>query len=537
MALWSELKRRRVFRVAAMYGVTAWVITEVSATVLPALNLPDQIVTAIVVLLIAGFPIALVLAWVFDIDRQGITRTDQQASTPPVTRSWKYRAAYSVIIIAATIGLGAFFFWRVEPVVELIESIAVLPFVNLSSDDSTDYFSDGVSEELLNLLTKVPELKVAARTSSFAYKNHDVDIRTIGRDLDVDAVLEGSVRWSQDKQRVRITAQLISTANGYHLWSETYNRELADIFAVQDDIAREIVSRVKPNLASTHDGVTDLAHAPTQNIEAYTAYLRGRALWKQRGSDALQQAIDLFGVALSHDPGFARAHSNLAAAYAVLPDYSDEPDASFYSLAVESALQALTIDGSLAEAHAVLARVSDGNWIWNDAQTGYYFATSLDPSEPTAHLWYSMHLASVGRLADALDHAEQAAQLDPDDAAVQGHLAHILQLTGKTTQADLAKVKAEDLGFVQNIPATDVAIFLDLLETGEIDQAYERVPQMVSVKILPLPALWGAPSNFRTDPRFGDLVAEIGLVDYWRRYGWADSCSGIGHTAMQIACR
>ncbi|MDA1077398.1 MAG: hypothetical protein O3A63_22025, partial [Proteobacteria bacterium] len=479
MALWSELKRRRVFRVAAMYGVTAWIITEISATVLPALNLPEQFVTGIVVLLIAGFPLTLVLAWIFDINPDGISRTDAQPTTPPVTRTLKYRASYTGLIVVATVCLGAFFFWRLDnPAGEPITSIAVLPFSNLSADSSTDYFSDGVSEELLNLLTKVPDLKVAARTSSFAYKDQDTDIRTIGRDLKVDAVLEGSVRWSQNNERVRITAQLIDTTNGYHLWSETYDRELADIFVVQDEIARAIVTRIKPNLASQEEVSAELAAAPTQNVDAYTFYLQGRALWKQRGHETLKQAIELFQISLSHDPGFARAYSNLAAAYVVMPGYSNEPVETLHNLAVDAAPQALTIDESLAEAHAVLARVSDTNWTWNDAQTGYYFATSLDATEPTAHLWYSVHLSAVGRLNLALEHALEAARLDPDDAAIQAHLAHCLTLAGRDEDSARALRKANTLGYADNPSDQTTTELFTLLAASDFDPAFDLANKM-----------------------------------------------------------
>ncbi|MCZ6852962.1 MAG: adenylyl cyclase, partial [Gammaproteobacteria bacterium] len=312
MALLTELKRRRVFRVAGVYGVTAWIITEVSATVLPALNLPEELITIIVVLLIAGFPIALVLAWIFDINPDGIHRTQ---STPEVTaavHSTKGRLASIGLIVLATSVLASLFFWRFSDSEQIpLDSIAVLPFVNLGSDDNSDYFSDGVSEELLNLLTKVPGLKVAARTSSFAYKNQGIDIRDIAAQLGVATVLEGSVRWSDDREEVRITAQLIDASSGYHLWSETYDRKLEDIFAVQDEIARSIVTNLQIQLTGVE--AFSITAPPTRDAAAYTLYLRGRALWKQRGLEAIEESVELFQAALARDPGFSRAYSNLAA--------------------------------------------------------------------------------------------------------------------------------------------------------------------------------------------------------------------------------
>ncbi len=528
MALLKELKRRRVFRVAGLYGVTAWIVTEVSATVIPALYLPEELVTIIVVLLIAGFPIALVLAWIFDINPDGIQRTQNTPEVTAAVHSTRGRLASIGLIVLATSLLASLFFWRFGGSEQApLDSIAVLPFVNLSNDANSDYFSDGVSEELLNLLTKVPGLKVAARTSSFAFKNQETDIRDIAAQLGVATVLEGSVRWSANREQVRITAQLIDASSGYHLWSGTYDRKLEDIFAVQDEIARAIVTNLQIQLTGVE--AFSLTAPPTRDAEAYTLYLRGRALWKQRGLDAIEQSVELFQAALARDPGFSRAYSNLAAAYVLIPNYSNEVGDTFFELASEAALTALTIDESLAEAHAVLARISDDRWSWSDAQTGFFFATSLDPSEPTAHHWYSIHLGSVGRYQAALKEARLAAELDKKSAVIQANLSVTLDAVGFNEAADAALARAEVLGFETStdemMDARHSSEFLNSIIEGDLDTAFRLAGELAEQRSLPLNLLWSTKLvSFRQDPRFPELMSTIGLTNYWRRYGWADGC-------------
>ncbi len=580
MGLLTELSRRRVYRVAAVYGVTAWVVTEVSATVIPALQLPESLITIIVVLLIVGFPVALVLAWIFDIEPGGI-RVTESAPEVAQTRSAPGRLAYGALLLLATAMLGGFFYWRVLDTDDVPrDSIAVLPFVNLSKDASSDYFSDGMAEELLNMLTKVPGLKVAARTSSFAFKGRDTDVREVANQLGVATVLEGSVRWSEDRDQVRITAQLIDAESGYHLWSDTYDRRFEDIFAIQDEIATAIVENLRPQLASgeTEPQPMPQVAPPTVDVEAYTLYLRGRALWKKRGGDAIKQSVELFQAALARDPGFARAYSNLAASYVLLPEYADEPREVFYAKASEAALMALTIDERLAEAHAVLAEISWGRWAWSDAETGFYFATSLDPQEPTAHHWYGLHLASVGRLNAALEQAKLAASLDPASAVMQASLALRLDVLGFHDEARSAAEKADALGYsgglhellagfhfqrgdydgalteIRQVPDRDpelqaienliesvhaptttvdlddpVMTFAVYAARGDLDAAYALAETLAKQRGMMLDRLWApAFKEFRSDPRFVPLMKSIGLTDYWRRYGWPDACRPAG---------
>ncbi len=486
MALMAELKRRRVFRVAAMYGFTAWIITEVSATVFPALFVPDWAITFVVVLLIIGFPIAMFLAWVFDIGPGGIVRTAAEADSQGVVESGPGRVVYTVLLIAGTalLTLALYHFglkgydWLAN---DRSNSIAVLPFENISNDPGNDYFSDGIAEELLNLLAKIPNLQVAARTSSFAYRGAKIDAREVGRNLGVNTVLEGSVRWSGD-DRIRITAQLIDVSNGFHLWSETYDRELKDIFEVQDDISRKIVDALKIQFVGEQQPVlaATLNAPPTGDMQAYQYYLEARHKWRQRGGRSLTDSIELFQKALALDPSYARAASGLAAAYVVLSFYSDLPEEEGNKLAQEAVYKALALDATLAEAHAVLALINVTGMKWSDAESDFFNAISLDPDEATTHHWYSFLLMRTGRLPKALEQALEAHRLEPNSPIINSHLASVYMAMADNEKALFYSDEAERLGL-----ATDVDVLPRVLihmRRGELDEAQRLYASTFSVQ-------------------------------------------------------
>ncbi len=448
MAFFAELKRRRVGKVAIAYGAIAWAVTEASSVVVPALHLPEWLVTAIVVFLLVGFPVAMVLAWIFDVGPQGIERTEPIADAPASMRV-RLRMAYAAVVLLLMAGLGYLLYERGFGRAQANEphsSIAVLPFTNLSGDASRDYFSDGMSEELLNLLARIPGLKVASRTSSFAYKGRNVDIREVGQELGVETVLEGSVR--QAGEQVRITAQLIDAETGFHLWSETYDRKLEDIFRVQDEIAAAIVDKLRIELAPQEQALAARDKVPTQNVEAYELYLQGRAIWKRRGEDNLRQAVDLYQRAIGLDPGFARAQAALASAYVVLPGYTREEgdEATLLPMAEAAARRALSIDPKIGEAHAVLAQVNSERGDLLDAESGFFFAISLEPNEATPHHWYSILLGKAGRLEAALEQARRAQELDPTSAVIASNLAGMYLVRGEDEQALRYARQAESLG-------------------------------------------------------------------------------------------
>lgn len=608
MSLLAEIKRRRVGKVAIAYGAVAWGVTESASVVLPALGVPDWAMTFLVVFLLVGFPIAMVLAWIFDVSPTGIQRTEPspEAVVAPQIQ-FRMRAAFGVAVLLAMGGLGYLLYERGLGRAEAAgkhTSIAVLPFTNLSGDASKDYFSDGMSEELLNLLARVPGLQVAARTSAFAFKGRNVDIREVGRELGVETVLEGSVRQSGDQ--VRITAQLIDTETGFHLWSETYDRRLQDIFAVQDEIAQAIVDKLKIQLAPKEQELAQRDMAPTQNVEAYELYLQGRSIWKRRGEENLERAIGMYQSAIARDPGFARAHAALASAYVVMPGYTKEADdeQKFIEMAEQSARQALALDPKIGEAHAVLAQINSEKGNLLDAESGFFFAISLEPNEPTPHHWYSILLSKVGRLDAALEQARRAYELDPTAAVLASNLSGMYLMRGEDEQALRYTRLADELGLgsgndgisatvamrrgdweaakrlllgqkgvpeelkpelgpfvdaiadpakrpalVAKLRAVDpkVARQVDLiqpyLQLDQIDLVYRILDDFLEhegsdlSQVSGLMHFWSIDARkFRADPRFPELARRIGLVDYWKQYGYPDGCTaGSGDVALVCA--
>jgi adenylate cyclase len=563
MAFFAELQRRRVGKVAVGYGAIAWAVTEGCSVVFPALHVPEWAMTFIVVFLLVGFPVAMVLAWIFDVGPEGIQRTAPMPESAP-TAQVRQRAAFGIVVLICMAGLGYLLYERGVGRAHAGEprsSIAVLPFTNLSGDPAKDYFSDGMSEELLNLLARVPGLQVAARTSAFAYKGHNVDVRKIGKALGVETVLEGSVR--QAGQQVRITAQLIDTQTGFHLWSETYDRRLEDIFAVQDEIAQAIVDKLRIELAPEDQTFAQHEKAPTQNVEAYQLYLQGRAIWKRRGEENLRQAIDLYQSALGKDPAFARANAALASAYVVMPGYTEEQgdEEKFYELAQNAARTALAVDPNIGEAHAVLAQINANRGDLLDAESGFFFAISLEPNEATTHQWYSVLLRNVGRLEAALTQAKRALELDPTSPIIAANLAQVYLVKGDDDQALRYSRLAAEEGIPKEIrsqigPIVDaladpalrprVVATLQAIDPklwplqervmpyvllGRTDLAYEVLldsldkDHLVWASRLDLSHFWTSEGRpLRTDPRFSKLVERIGMVDYWKQYGYPDSC-------------
>lgn len=322
------------------------------------------------------------------------------------------------VAAAVVVALGAAFLAGLPPwgdrggVGNVEASIAVLPFKDISSAGDQEYFADGMTEEVLNALTQVPDLRVAARTSSFAYKGKEIDVREVARNLGVATVLEGSVRREGDA--LRITAQLIDADNGFHLWSETYDRRLESVFAIQEEIAAAIVHELKGSL-----GVAEgerLVRNRTGDIGAYELYLRARSLQRQRGA-SVGQAIDLYEQALERDPAFAPAWAGLAEAWSIEPYYETAADSTYWDAALsraeEAAATSLDIDPSLVPAHVALGNVHRDRWEWTEAEPAYRRALALDPDDPEANQQYGDMLAAMGRTEEALPYARRAVELDP----------------------------------------------------------------------------------------------------------------------------
>ncbi|NHA15078.1 hypothetical protein [Thioalkalivibrio sp. XN279] len=459
MSLWNELKRRNVVRVGAAYLVVSWLLIEVSDTIFPRLGLPDWTVTLVIALAILAFPLALFLSWAFELTPEGVKRTEEVEPAVSVTPQTGRRLDRFIVVVLLFVigGLVVERIWfagnqddvpastevaaaakeaaeraavpvaAAETVAESASGIAVLPFLNMSPDPENEYFADGISEELLNILAGVDGLKVASRTSAFSFKGKNVPVAEIGELLDVQHVLEGSVR--KQGSRVRITAQLIDAENDAHLWSETYERDLVDIFRVQEEIAVAITTALADILGTRQVSVA----VPTQDLEAYEYFLRGRSRFYQRGLD-MDVAIADLQAAVDRDPGFAEAWAFLAAATGVVAGggYSTESDPAVLIERSDQALaRALALDPEIPIALASMGRgmveqgqVADGLAMLEEA------ARQVSP-DTSPRLWLGISLAEFGRVDFALPWFESAHAQDPLVSINHGYLGYAYAVVGR----------------------------------------------------------------------------------------------------------
>jgi len=404
----AELKRRKVFKVGAAYLIVAWLAVQAASIGFPAFDAPPWALRIFILVALLGFPISVVMAWVFDISREGV-KLDSQASG-----SKGLFAAAALLIVLALVwyfyGQPSFRKGDVTtPAVADRNSIAVLPFTNISGKADEDYFSDGMTEELLNVLAKVPQLKVVARTSVFQFKEKAGDVREIGRKLGVTNIVEGSVR--RDGPEVRITAQLVRVADGFHIWSETYDRKLERVFALQDEIAQRISDALKVSLGVSAP-VT--VRAPI-DPEAYDEYLKGRALLRQRRD--LPTAIAHFNKAVARAAEFAAAWSSLSLTYEVSFWYTPHMTAAYQTEMLtgekEAAERAASLEPDAAPTEHALGNLARAEFHYADAEQHYLRAMQLDPSYPDVREDYAELLYEVGRMEDSLRAARQLVELDP----------------------------------------------------------------------------------------------------------------------------
>jgi len=454
--LFAELKRRRVFRVAAVYGASAFVVLQVADLLQEGLQLPQAFLTVATVLALAGFPLALFLAWAYERTPQGVVRTPEPRPHEIDEIVAQSRAKRWPVGIAAALGtalllLGSWWVLGRPGAPGVVDrgdysSIAVLPFENMSGNKEDAYFADGLSEELLNALTRVPGLRVAGRTSSFALRGANLDVKAIGDTLGVETVLEGSVRRAGG--RVRVTAQLVEAEGGFHLWSRDWERELTadNVFEIQDEIAGAVaaamVSGEAPtpgNGASGDQGiVADLVPASvrTSDLGAYELYLAGRHHWATRTPDGLTEAVRLFEAALERDSLYTPAWIGLAAAYNALPWYTDYPAGEAAERSKSAARRALEQDPDNAEALYTLAiTVHEYDLNWAEAARLFGRAIALDPDYAQGLSWYCWYLTSSGRWEAAVPWCERAVELDPLRVHALAQLGETLLLVGRYEDA------------------------------------------------------------------------------------------------------
>jgi TolB-like protein/Tfp pilus assembly protein PilF len=476
MSLFAELRRRNVFRVAVAYSVTAWLVAQVAELALENFGAPEWVMKTLLLFLALGLPLAIVFAWAFELTPEGLRREKDVDRSQSITEQTGKKLNYTIIAVLASALVITVVTHRwnddtptQKPIIdeaiqaETQKSIAVLPFVNMSDDKQNEYFSDGISEELLNVLVKVEGLRVASRTSSFSFKDKDTPIPEIAAALKVDHVLEGSVRKAGDT--IRVTAQLIDVKTDSHLWSDTYDRKLEDIFVIQDEISAHIVDALKIALGAGE--IVRAANHPTENLSAYEDYLRGRHFWLRRGSENIRKAIELFTRATETDPEFARAWSSLAAAHLTMPTYSDEPESDHYPKAMEYARAALSLDPSIADAHSVIGDLLRTGNEWSEAEPYYRKAIELEPKNSTAYLWYAEQLTCVGHIEDAHKNALKANELDPFHPGTLSVLATTYQMKGDIANTRKSLVSSWELGH----PSSGFALVALEASLGNLDEA------------------------------------------------------------------
>jgi TolB-like protein/Flp pilus assembly protein TadD len=457
-SFFAELKRRNVYKVAAAYAVVAWLLMQIASQIFPFFEIPNWVVRLVVLLLIIGFPIALIIAWAFEKTPEGIKRTEAADAAGQRSRggAWIY-----VVLIGAALSVGLFFVGRYtaerttpRPASDELrrgkqsevtaagpKSIAVLPLINESGDPKDEYFSDGLSEELIAALAQISGLKVIGRSSSFRFKDRKEEPKAIGEKLGVSTLLDGTVRKQGD--RVRIVAALVNAADGIQLWTRTFDRQLKDIFAVQEEIARAVADSLKVTLLGT-DSRSAQASA-TDNTEAHNAYLQGHFHLLRRNVEDFRKAIGYYDQAIQLDPNYALAYAERAEALAFMGDLTGQRPTA-YPKARSDAEKAVAIAPALAEARAALGWVRClAEWKFAEGLSELKRAKELSPANPTANDLLARIIVYLGRFDEAERQARQAVELDPLSTVTHGNLARVLFYAGKLDEADAVARKAAEL--------------------------------------------------------------------------------------------
>ena len=443
----AELKRRNVYKVAVAYVVVGWALAQGIAQVFPVFDIPNWAVRLIVLAIVIGFPIALVIAWAFELTPEGIKRTEDV--DPAVDSRAKSHAWIYVVIVAALLSISLFFLGRFTARNSTgassnefpAKSIAVLPLLNESGDPRDEYFSDGLSEELIAALAQIRGLKVIGRSSSFRFKDRKEEPKAIGEKLGVSTLLDGTVRKQGD--RVRIVAELVNAADGIQLWTRTFDRELKDIFAVQEEIARAVAESLKVTLLGAQDRPGQRG-APS-NVEAHNAYLQGHFHFQRRNLEDYRKAVSYFDQAIRLDPDYALAYAERSEAWTFIGDLTGEREPA-WSKARTDAEKAVAIAPALAEAHAALGWVRFFiDWKFAEGLSELKRAKELSPANPTANDLLARVIVYLGRVDEAELQARHAVELDPLSVIAQGNLARVLLFAGKLDEADAAARKAAEL--------------------------------------------------------------------------------------------
>jgi len=445
LSLIDELKRRNVFKAGAAYLALGWVVTQVTSTVAPLLHMPEWTAQVVVWIGVIGFPFVIMFSWLYELTPEGLKREREVDRSASITHITSRRLDYIIIgLLVLAIGLFAFDRFvprKAEPAATAHEtpaaagvpdaplaapaandnSIAVLPFVDMSQSKDQEYFSDGLSEELLNLLAQIPQLRVIARTSSFAFKGKEVGVAEISKTLNVANVLEGSVRKSGDT--LRITAQLIRTADSSHLWSETYDRQLTEVFKVQDEIAAAVVAQLKVKLLPAQQ-VTNPNR--TASSQAHNQFLLGNQFYYRNSQEGYRLAMTAYQKAVALDPSYAAAYAGLAFAELYAGDYaaSVEENAAAKQRAIAAADKSIALAPDLADGYAARGWLrSTVTWDWTGCQADFEKALALEPGNAVTQRRYGSVLQNLGRMTEAIAATRKAIELDPLSSAAWSNLS------------------------------------------------------------------------------------------------------------------
>ncbi len=408
-----ELKRRNVYKVAITYGVVAWLLLQAASILFPTFEAPPWTMKVFVAVIALGLPIALIIAWAFELTPEGLKRTEFADELP--TKSARSHAWIYVVVIAGAISVSLFFLGRYTSSKQSAElpakSIAVLPFDNQNRDPDTDYLSDGIPESIINSLSQLPNLKVMSRNSVFHYKGKDVDAPAVAKELKVQAVLTG--RMTQRGDGLSISVELINAQDNSEIWGQQYNRKLADVFAVQEEIAKEISEKLRLKLTGAER--QQLAKRPTENIKAFQYYMQGRGYTQRRTREDLLEAVRYCEKAIEEDRNYALAYAGLTDAYSQLGVYGYIAPIEGRRKAEEAARKALALDENLAEAHVAFGQVyvafAPSNFSLGDRELRH--AIELSPSLALAHFYLGVSLVRQGRLDEGLEEFLKARELDP----------------------------------------------------------------------------------------------------------------------------
>lgn len=431
----GELKRRNVIRVAVAYVAGSWLLVQVADVLFPLYDLDEALITTMITILAIGLPLVVVFSWIYQLTPEGLKldkEVDQEAAALQPVRKTADRAIIVVLLLA--VGFFAVDKFVLDPSRDAAEveiaaevavkqaldeleksgppknSIVVLPFLDISPNRDQEYFSDGITDELLGLLSRSTDLRVSSRTSAFAYKGRNLPVSQIAERLKVSYVLEGSIRMSGND--VRITAQLIDAGDDVQLWSQSFDRKLEDIFAVHSEIAARVIKELREPLGAISEGPQ--REQPTENVEAYTYYLKGRYAWNRRTADSIDSALGFFQRAAALDPGYALAHAGIADVWIFRGWYSVLAPKETFPKAKSAIAKALAHDDQLAEAYASRAHVKfEFDHEWESAERDYQIAIALDPGYSVAHHWFGGFLSAMGRHDEGLQQALMARELDP----------------------------------------------------------------------------------------------------------------------------